>query len=155
MPSATEPPVSEVPCPLSGSNNEVSGIGTVSPFLSCMPMMTQRQGCLSGQPPTALSLSWDLGHSLGLGWLDVVQVIVHPVVEKAHNGGPRCRKAEGHRHLSACQQQSAQPNPLAQQCTVPALTPKSGGGGGESEGLSGVEFCMSLNRNSVTLQLWI
>lgn len=99
----------------------------------------------------ALSLLCDLRHSLGLGWLDVVQVIVHSVVEKAHDGGPGCRKEEGYRHVSAFQRQSPQPNPLAQQCTGPTLTPKTLGAApgarGEREGLSGVEFSMSQGRN--------
>lgn len=66
---------------------------------------------------------------------------------------------EGYRHVSAFQRQSPQPNPLAQQCTGPTLTPKTleaaPGARGEREGRSGVEFSMSPGRNFVTLQLWI
>ena len=134
-PAPAEPPTSEVPrlrqragaCP--GSNSEAPGFDTASPLGPCTPVMAGRWGCLSGRLPSALSLPWDLRHSLGLGWMDVLQVIVHSVVQKAHDGGPGCGKAEGHRHQSVFQRQSPQTNPLAQQCTGPTLTPKSRGGG--------------------------
>lgn len=84
-----------------------------------------------------------LRDSLGLGWPDVVQVIVHRVVEKAHDGGPGWGKGEGHRHPSIflVTKPPAKPTCPAMHSADPhTQNPRGsswGAGEGESEGLSG------------------